>query len=218
MNKCVIIAPLYTGEEKAWLEPCKGDLLLCADGGYDAARRHGFTPDLVIGDFDSKGAGDVTGCEVIRLPVHKDDTDMVACLREARGRGYTRFRIAGCLGGRLDHTFANLQCLYDCALRGEDAWMCDACNRVTVLLPGEHIIPAAPGRRLSLLAFTPEVTGVRLEGTLWPLEGATLTQRFPLGVSNEFTAPAARLSFASGALLLVLSADAEICGVSPADT
>ena len=111
MGKCIIIAPLYQGEEQAWLTPEAGDLLLCADGGYDAAVRFGLRPDLVIGDFDSMPRDHVEDCPVMQLPVHKDDTDMVVCLKEARKRGYRSFRIAGCLGGRLDHTIANLQTL-----------------------------------------------------------------------------------------------------------
>lgn len=208
MGKCIVIAPLYQGEEAAWLRKEPGDLLICADGGYDAAIRFGLQPDLVIGDFDSMPAEHVTDCEIIRLPVHKDDTDMVVCLREGRRRGYTAFRVAGALGGRLDHTLSNIQCLYDCALRGETAWMADGCNRVTVLLPGTYTLPKFPGRKLSLLAYTPEAAGVCLRGTLWPLTDATLTNRWPLGVSNEITAEAAELAFASGALVAAYSADA----------
>lgn len=207
MAKCIIIAPLYKGEEAEWLRPEPGDLLICADGGYDAALRHGLVPGLVIGDFDSMPAEHVRECETIRLPVHKDDTDMVVCLREGRGRGYTEFRIAGGLGGRLDHTISNLQCLYDCSLRGEEAWLADACNRVTVLLPGRYMLPQMPGRKLSLLAYSPEVTGVQLRGTLWELNDAVLTNRFPLGVSNEITSERAELSFQSGALLMLYTQD-----------
>ena len=207
MSKCVIIAPLYRGEEAEWLRREPGDLILCADGGYDAARRYGIEPDLVIGDFDSMPACHAQGVPVHRLPVHKDDTDMEACLAEGRRRGYRAFRVAGGLGGRLCHTVANLQCLYDCALRGEDAWLADECNRATVLLPGEHILAPIPGRKLSLLAFTPEVSGVELTGTEWELHGATLTSRDPLGVSNEARSAHPCLSFAAGALLLVYARD-----------
>ncbi|MBR4082243.1 MAG: thiamine diphosphokinase [Clostridia bacterium] len=208
MGKCVIIAPLYEGEEAEWLRVGSGDLTLCADGGYDAAVRHGIVPDMVIGDFDSMPADYVKECPQLILPVHKDDTDMAVCLREARERGYREFRIAGCLGGRLDHTIANLQCLYDCALRGETAWMADRWNRVTVLLPGAYTLDALPGRKLSLLAYTPEVTGVTLKGAEWTLEDATLTSRVPLGVSNEPVDPHPFLSFTSGALILCWSRDA----------
>lgn len=203
MAKCIIIAPLYAGEEPTFLRREPGDLLLCADGGYDAAIAAGMSPDLVIGDFDSMPMDHVQGCPTLRLPVHKDDTDLVVCLREGRKRGYREFRLAGCLGGRLDHTFSALQCVYDCALRGETAWICDGVNRATVLTPGQHRLPAEAGRMLSLLAFDGAATDVCLSGTEWPLQHAVLTGRYPLGCSNEFRAEAAELSFASGALLAV---------------
>ncbi|MBQ8555794.1 MAG: thiamine diphosphokinase [Clostridia bacterium] len=213
MSRCIIIAPLYNGEEREWLTPRAGDLLLCADGGYASAIRHGFRPDVTIGDFDSMPDVAVAG-EVVRLPVHKDDTDMVVCLEEGRKRGYREFIAAGCLGGRFDHTLSCLQCAEDCAARGESLWLCDAQNRVTVLHPGAYIIPAIPGRKLSLLAFTPQVTGVTLSGALWPLQQATLTSRYPLGCSNEFTAEAAQLSFREGSLVLCCSADASANGTA----
>lgn len=208
MGKCKIIAPLYRGEMREWLEKKDGDLLICADGGYDAAVKHGLVPDLVIGDFDSMPYDHVQGCESIRLPVHKDDTDMVVCLEEGRRRGYTSFRIAGCLGGRLDHTFSNLQCLYDCALRGEEAWMCDGQNMVTILLPGRYTFPRREGCKFSLLSYTPQVKGVKLRGTVWELTDAELSNRYPLGVSNEIAGERAELSFEEGALIVLYSKDA----------
>lgn len=207
MARCIIIAPLYAGEEKEWLTPREGDLLMCADGGWAAAQRCGLAPSVIVGDFDSMPEPEVPGAEVIRLPVHKDDTDMVACLRTGRERGYRSFILSGCMGGRFDHTVSNLQCLFDCAARGEEAWMCDAQNRVTVLLPGTYAIPAIPNRKLSLLAFSPEVRGVTVTGVEWPLEGATLTTRHPLGCSNEFRAAEATLSFTEGALILAYCKD-----------
>lgn len=207
MSKCIIIAPLYQGEAKEYLQADAGDMLICADGGYDAAIAHGLQPDLVIGDFDSMPFEHVQGCETIRLPVHKDDTDMVVCLEEGRRRGYTSFRIAGCLGGRLDHTISNLQCLYDCALRGEDAWMFDGQNMVSVKLPGAYVFPKREGWKFSLLSYTGQVSGVQLRGTVWELTDASLSNRYPLGVSNEIEAPQAELSFREGALLVLYSKD-----------
>ena len=212
---CTVIGPLYAGEEPAWAATQPGDLLICADGGYGAARRLGLKPELLIGDFDSLPAseapddGEAEGLEVIRLPVCKDDTDLVACVKEGRRRGFRRFRILGCLGGRLDHTLAAVQVAYDCALRGEEAWLADERNRLTVLLPGEHFLSPLPGRKLSLLALTPEVTGIDLEGTQWPLRDATLTARFPLGCSNEPLTERVWLRFQAGALILCYAAEDE---------
>ena len=207
MKKCVILTPLYGGEEKDWLAAGPEDMLICADGGYDAALAAGLTPDLVVGDFDSMPDSHLAGCTcpIVRLPVHKDDTDTVVCLKEGRSRGYRRFIIAGTLGGRFDHTLSNVQVLYDCALRGEEAWLCDRQNRVRVLLPGEYTLEALPGTHLSLLAWTERVTGIDLSGTEWPLRNATLTSRYPLGCSNNALEDTVRLRFVSGALVLVWS-------------
>jgi len=205
-KRCLIIAPLYQGEELQLLTPQEGDILICADGGYQAAKAHGLTPDVTIGDFDSLGYVPEEG-EVIRLPVEKDDTDMVVCLREGRARGYRHFVVGGCLGGRFDHTMACLQCAADGALRGESVWLCDPQNRVTILAPGEHHIRKVPGRKLSLLAYTENVSGVTLKGTVWELADAVLTNRWPLGCSNEWREEVAELSFLKGLLVLAISGD-----------
>ncbi len=205
-KRCLIIAPLYAGEERAWLTPGPDDLLICADAGYRKALKYGLQPHISIGDFDSLG-NIPDGGEVIRLPVEKDDTDMVACISEGRRRGYRRFVAAGCLGGRFDHTLACLQCAADAASRGESLWLCDVQNRVTVLAPGDHRIPRYPGRKLSLLAFSPEVTEVRLTGAAWELNGATLRSGYPLGCSNEWRAEEVCLSFTTGLLVLAISGD-----------
>ena len=64
-----------------------------------------------------------------------------------------------------------------------------------------------PGRKLSLLAFTPEVTGVTLRGAAGELTDATLTSRYPLGVSNEFTGDTATLRFTGGLLMAAYAED-----------
>ena len=207
MARCIIIAPLFQGEELAWLEKREGDLIICADAGYRAAKACGITPDVTIGDFDSLGYVPEEG-EVLRLPVYKDDTDMVVCLREGRARGYREFLVAGCLGGRFDHTLSCLQCAADCALRGERVWLCDPWNRVTVLAPGQYSIPALPGRKLSLLAYSQQVRGVTLKGAMWSLDDAVLTNSYPLGCSNEWVSDEAQLSFTEGLLVVTLSGDA----------
>lgn len=210
MARCIIIAPLYAGEALPVVTPRAGDLLLCADGGWRAVVRHGLKPDLTIGDFDSMPVEAVAG-EILRLPVEKDDTDLLACIREGRRRGYRTFVAAGCLGGRMDHTLACLQCAADCAARGESLLLLDGLNSVTVLGPGQHEIPREPGRKLGLLAYTPEVTGLTVTGTKWTLTDAALSHRYPLGCSNEWTEDTAQVSFASGQLIVCISGDVGGC-------
>lgn len=206
MARCLIIAPLYAGEEQQLIARQAGDMIICADGGYAAARQFGIEPDLTIGDFDSMPDVPVEG-DIIRLPVHKDDTDLAACIKEGRKRGYREFVAVGCLGGRFDHTLSALQCAADCAARGESLWLCDRQNRVTVLSPGSYEFPAVPGRKISLLSYTPRVGGVCASGTMWTLDSAELTNNYPLGCSNEWTSEVARVSFESGQLVVCFSGD-----------
>lgn len=205
-KRCLIIAPLYAGEAAEVMRPGPEDLLICADGGFAAAKRCGLAPQLVIGDFDSLGYVPEEG-EVIRLPVEKDDTDMVVCIAEGRRRGFREFHAAGCLGGRFDHTMACLQCAADCALRGEQLWLYDAQNCVTILAPGDYSIPRHEGSKLSLLAFSETVDGLTLSGAAWELQDARLVNHYPLGCSNEWRTEAARISFQRGLLMLAISAD-----------
>lgn len=208
MPRCIIILPLYAGEAPEQVHKAPGDLLLCADGGYKRALAYGLVPDGVIGDFDSMPRERVDGCPVITLPTHKDDTDTARCMEEGRRRGYRSFVLAGGVGGRLDHTLSNMQLLYDAALRGEEAILIGGCNQMRILLPGSYTLPRMTGWKLSLLAYTPQVKGVCLQGVEYPLSSAVLNNRFPLGVSNEWTAAQAELSFAEGALMLLYAKDA----------
>ena len=113
--RCVIIgsAPVDEAERRfIGTQVSPEDFLVCADGGYETARRLGLKPDLLIGDLDSCTEDFPPDIEAVRLPVHKDDTDMMYSLKECLGRGYRDFLLLGATGGRLDHTVANL-----CGLR-----------------------------------------------------------------------------------------------------
>ena len=85
-------------------------LVIAADGGLRHLEDQGLRPDLIVGDFDSLGRAP-QGDNVLRHPVEKDDTDMLLAVRMGLDRGYGTFVLYGGLGGRLDHTLANLQTL-----------------------------------------------------------------------------------------------------------
>ena len=90
--------------------PTAEDYVIAADRGYDSLMAYGVVPDLAVGDFDSLGY-QPDHPNVIQLPVEKDDTDMVFALRKGLELGYRRVLLLGGVGGRLEHTLANLQLL-----------------------------------------------------------------------------------------------------------
>ncbi len=184
------------------------DVIVCADSGMDYARRCGVTPSVVLGDFDSYSGALPSRTEIIRLPAEKDDTDTMFAARLGLERGVREFLIAGGIGGRLDHTLGAVQTLNFLVSRGAYASMSDGNQFVEVLkAPVTKEYSREGAKYFSLLALTPEVTGVTLEGFKYPLSGATLTYDFPLAVSNEITAPTATISAGTGRLAVVRTSD-----------
>ena len=96
MNICYIVG---AGELYGSPSPEEGDFVIAADGGLDALRSLGIRCDLLVGDMDSVSAVDYSG-EIIRHPVEKDETDMHLAYLEGVKRGYDKFVLFGCVGGR----------------------------------------------------------------------------------------------------------------------
>ena len=181
--------------------PAGGDLVIAADGGHRHLARIGVRPDVVVGDFDSL-AEPPDGAEVVRLPAEKDETDMLAAIRLGLARGFRLFKLYGGTGGRLDHTVANLQLLCHLSLRSARGYLVDESCVFTAITDGELRFDASSSGVLSVFAPLNEALGVALEGLKYPLKDATLRGDYPLGVSNAFTGRPARVSVASGTLLV----------------
>ncbi len=206
-GRCVIFTARCEGDPARAYAPVAGDCVLCADGGWRLARCIGVEPDLVIGDFDS--SDEPAALSTVRVPVEKDDTDTMLCLKKGLSLGYDDFLIVGGFGGRVDHTLANFQALHYAARQNARAAMCDGNSWAAVLRDGAMCVPAnALGEgapvKLSVFALSDVCRGVTLRGTKYPLEEGELTNAFPLGVSNEFAAPEAEISVREGALLITL--------------
>ena len=177
--------------------------VICADGGLSAAARFGVTPDLIVGDFDSLGKVP-QGDNVVVHPVEKDETDSFLALRLGLERGCNRFLFFGCLGGRLDHTLANIQHLQYLADRGAEGVLVGERETLTVVKDGALRFPASQTGGVSVFSLSDKSEGVSIKGLHYEAERVTLTNRFPLGVSNRFEGREAVISVENGTLLVVL--------------
>ncbi len=200
MRTCVIIAG---GDLRGDVHVPEGALLICADCGYRHAQRLGLVPDVLMGDFDSFTEQLPDTCTILRHPAEKDETDTMLAVYHGRDRGCTEFHIYGAFGGaRLDHSIANLQMLHHMAAQGLHGILYDGGTRVTVQTAGTVRYPKTDGY-LSLFSLTDVCTGLTVRGVKYPLESAELSNRFPLGVSNEILADEAEITLQSGVLLIV---------------
>ncbi|MEG1774722.1 MAG: thiamine diphosphokinase, partial [Oscillospiraceae bacterium] len=109
MARCVIVCAGERGALEFSSRP--DDFVICCDEGLNAAKEIGLRPDLLLGDFDSIQTPLPQDILTMRFPVEKDDTDSMLAVREGLRRGCTEFVLLFSLGGRLDHTLANIQAL-----------------------------------------------------------------------------------------------------------
>lgn len=184
--------------------PAEGDFVIAADCGYRYLKQLGFVPDLTLGDFDSLGAVPDEG-EYIRLPAEKDDTDTLYAVRVGLEKGYTRFLIHGALGGdRFDHSLANVQTLLFLASQGAEGRLLGGDGTVIAAVRnGTFCFEAERTGYLSVFCMGERAEGVSLSGVRYPLHGTTITNDFPIGVSNEFTGVSAKVEVQQGILLLI---------------
>lgn len=201
MYTCYIIAAGEHYELPKAPEP--EDFVIAADGGFAYAKQHGIIPNLVVGDFDSLPEPPPGSTNTVVLPQEKDDTDMVAALREGWKRGFRTFRIFGGTGGRLDHTLANIQCVADLAHRGGRGYLFDRDTVITAIKDSGISFPASAKGTLSVFCHSDSATGVFECGLKYSLDDATLHNTYPVGISNEFTGAPSSISVRTGTLIII---------------
>ena len=213
-ENCYIILSHIEGELAEIAMPEDDAFIICADGGYAKAVEAGIKPDLVIGDLDSSAGVEIPAdIPLIKLQVEKDVTDTDSCLKYAVENGFSSIFIIGGLGGRFDHSIANIQNIVrysqckDGHGRAPRIIMADKYNYLFALTDDRVLLPALAERKLSLLSFTEKCEGVSVSGVHYPLEDHTLTNTFPLGVSNEFEADVIDIGVKKGTLLVIMSKD-----------
>ncbi|PKN06244.1 MAG: thiamine diphosphokinase [Deltaproteobacteria bacterium HGW-Deltaproteobacteria-7] len=189
------------------VEQTDNRLLICCDGGARHLTVASIIPDVLVGDMDSLDPEQLTrferlGVNIIRYPVNKDFTDTALALDYAMSLQPEAIDIWGAQGGRIDHALANLFLL----LRGKEAGiktrlLDEYCEMF--IADSEVAFADLTGCLVSLIALSPEVKGVTLQGFLYPLNEATLSMSESRGVSNIIQAEQACIRVRSGHLLVI---------------
>lgn len=192
----------------------ENDLCIAVDGGYEYCKLLEIIPDYILGDFDSIGekeAENVVGIaeteedKVIVLPVEKDDTDMLAALKLGLSQGYQSFRIYGGMGGRIEHTIANIQCLL--YLKEHDAvgYLMDGTGMILVAKEEEISFQDSLEGYMSLFSMGDKAT-VSIENMKYLLKEQEVTNSFPIGISNEFIyGSKGKVTVHQGAVVIIVS-------------
>ncbi len=211
MTRAVIVANAPGVEWPALAALLPGALVVAADGGARAFLGRERAPDVIVGDGDSLGPEELAalaaaGARVVAHPRDKDETDLELALAWVVAHGVTECDVVGALGGRWDHSLANVLV---CA--GERFAAC--CIRVHApgetlyLVRGAVTLDESRGTTVSLIPLTAVVTGVTTRGLRYELAAATLYRDQGRGLSNVLLAPPASVTLEHGVLLVCLHHD-----------
>ena len=161
------------------------DFIIAADGGYTYLIQMGMEPDVLIGDFDSLDLIPEHRNLIRHSPI-KDDTDMALAAAYAAKEGYQTFIIYGGLGGRLDHTMANLMLLNSMAQAGLEAYLIGEGIIVSALRNERIVFSKECEGTFSAFCLGEACLGVTEYGLKYGLDHAEVKSGMTLGVSNEF--------------------------------
>jgi len=182
------------------------DLFVCADAAGHPYDHLPTMPDVVIGDFDSLAGRILNGRDGPRF-LQVDDqytTDSEKAILFLAERGIKEIVLMGATGWRLDHTLFNCHLLERFA---DSLRICIAGYHAdTVRLgPGSQASWQLPtGTRFSLMPLSGPVTGVTLEGAMYPLLGETIAIGGQATISNRVTMSPLLISVGTGSILVAV--------------
>lgn len=184
----------------------ENDYVMCADNGYNTAKKAGIIPDIFVGDFDSYKGVVEKSVEVVRLNTHKDDTDTMHCAELAARYGFKKAALLAATGARLDHTLANFNVLKFFAEHEIEASVNTRTETVHFHTVGEYTYNKLNGRTFSLIPFCCESAVVSFEGNVeYPAQELELSSSQVTGVSNIFKSDSVKINILKGNVLVVVN-------------
>lgn len=191
------------------------EYLIAVDHGLAFCYETQVKPDLIVGDFDSLPS-EILEYYKLRadIPIRsynpvKDATDTCIALEAAIEKKSSEIYILGGTGTRIDHVFCNLQILVRSHQVGIPTYLLDSRNRISLPVEKEFTIKREEqfGEYVSFFPLEKEVRGLTLEGFKYPVQKHLLKNLDGLGVSNEISAPVARVSYEEGILVMMQTRD-----------
>ena len=190
------------------------EFIIGVDSGLKFLYDNEIKPDYIVGDFDSAPRSLVSYYrEELNVPVRefnpvKDASDTEIALRLCIGLNRKEIWILGATGNRIDHMWANVQCLQIALDAGADARIVDSHNQIRLLDKGITLKrEEAFGKYFSLFPLELPVDDLSITGAKYPLKDHFMKPDDSLCVSNEFAEDQVDISFAFGKVILMETRD-----------
>lgn len=177
------------------------DVIICADGGANHAKRLGISPDLIIGDFDSILSSTKKYFKHTTMILAEDQysTDLEKAISYCVRRRYGCVDIVGATGDRIDHSTGSLGCFKKFGSQIQ-LRMIDSAGELSLIYKSVSL-KMKKGDKVSLIPLE-RCTDVSTKHLLYPLRKETLELGVREGISNEATASMVRITVGHGTLLL----------------
>lgn len=189
------------------------EYVIGVDGGAEYLYDAGIKPDLIIGDFDTVSEECLNyysekGIEINRYPKEKDETDTELAVMKAVSLNCEEIHLFAATGTRLDHLLGNIMSMRIAYDKNIKAYIIDEHNRIHIAYKHEEIFKSEQyGKYVSFIPMTSKVTGVTLNGFMYKLTDAVLTNDKGLAISNQIAADTASVQYKDGILLMIESKD-----------
>lgn len=192
-------------------EALKHDFVLCADGGIKHTYDLDIHVDLIIGDLDSvdKKFDDYISRHQIpveKYPIEKNATDVELAIDYLVEQEFKVITFMGVLGGRIDHTLANIFLLKSLAKRNVIGRIVDDKNVVYYSDDTLNLTKKA-GFYVSLVPLSETGIIVTLNGFYYTLKKEHIPFGSAHGISNYIVDHEGTISIHDGAALVIESKD-----------
>lgn len=206
MSTCALVGAAAFNVEHFQIMDAQGafDYVIAVDAGLKHLEAIDRKPDMALGDFDSLGYIP-TGMRTARFSSNKNKSDMELALERARNMRYEELFVYGALGGRLDHTLANLQVLAKFSEKGAYVNAIGVDEAATFLTgPDTYEMPAQESGVISVFSLSEEAKGVFERGLAYELDDAVLSHRTSRGLSNEFIGEPVLIGVEEGTIAIIV--------------
>ena len=186
------------------------DLVIGVDNGAAHAKACNLKLDAIIGDFDSLSTENrqhysQQATEIVEYAADKDFTDFELALEYVCRKEVRVIELFGALGGRIDHTLANLSVIASPKFSEIAVTVRDRGFLGRLIRPGEEVtFSAVISSEFSLLPLANDTRGVAIHGAKWNLKDAELPFGSAIGVSNVTLENEFRVGCRQGFLFVVV--------------
>lgn len=210
MKACIVL----NGEVKDYefvkyaLSCYEYDIVICADGGASHLYKLNIVPDYILGDLDSLNSEIIDFYKMNKVnfkqfPTRKDETDAELCINLAKDLDVKEIHFIGALGGRIDHTIANINLMYYIKQLGITPMIKTSDVDMYLISNETSIIEGKKGDTISVIPIKDDAKGVTLENLEYPLSNFCMKYGTPIGISNVMEKNECRVSVEDGNLLII---------------